>query len=126
METIVYPAVHQDVLEQRIFTLHDQLNEAQQTATIAQIELQCAQAEHAELDAALADTMRTLDALQSQHAVLSQMYHSDRTALALAVTQYETLRRACGELIAAYGNNAVDFHRAVARIGQLICDAPRQ
>lgn len=119
----VMPAVHQDVLEQRIFTLHDQLNEAQQTATVAQIELAQMRDERDELDAALADTMRTLEALQSQHVMLSQMYHSDRTALTMAVTRYETLRRACCELITAYGTNAVDFHRAVARIGQLISDA---
>jgi len=41
---------------------------------------------------------------------------NDSTALRLFLPQYESLRAACRELSDTYGNNGVDFHRAVSKI----------
>lgn len=116
--TVIPATAYHDVLEGRILTLHDQLNEAQQAATIAQIELERERSERVELDAALATTLRECDALRGQLNTLSLIYHSDHTALQMATAAYQRLVRVCRDIADSYGNNAVDFHRAVARLKQ--------
>lgn len=103
--------LEREVLETRIHTLHAALNEAQVTATVKTIE-------NEQLDAALSDEMARHEATRHQLDTAMAMMHTDRTGKEIAVQRYMQLEGLCRQLVDTYGNNSVDFHRAVALIRQ--------
>jgi hypothetical protein len=118
--SIPITAVEREVLEARNQTLCDELNAAKLRATVAEIE-------NGELDTALAkELQRSETAARLLHKQV-MMSSSDKTAVMLAVAAFDKLEAQhnrllgiCQDVANAYGNNGVDFHRAVARLRQCL------
>jgi len=109
--SILLSTVERKTLEDRIFRLREELNEALKDKTVAEIERD-------QLDAALADELARSEALKHNRDSALLIMHSDRTAKEIAVQRYIRLETLCRQLTNAYGNNSVDFHRTVALIRQ--------